>query len=95
MDHLKWGVRENFRWSITDSREPVTQVSGWPSRRPTLCTHAMEYNVYSLFFNLVVNALRSEQVWPSNVKHCPQSWALGERISGKALSIWYTTSGSC
>ncbi len=25
------------------------------------------------FLAFLVNALRSEQVWPANVKHCPQS----------------------
>jgi hypothetical protein len=31
----------------------------------------------------VVHALRSEQVWPSNVRNCPQSRALGQHVSWK------------
>jgi len=31
----------------------------------------------------LVNALRSEQIWPSNVRNCPQSWALGQHVSWK------------
>jgi len=31
----------------------------------------------------VVNALRSEQVWPSNVRNCQESWALGHAFPGK------------
>jgi len=43
----------------------------------------------------VVNDLRSEQIWPSNVEHCPQSWALAWTRQGKALCIWLLPSIPC
>ena len=38
----------------------------------------------------MVNALRSETIWPANVEHCPQSWTLGQNFLEKLLLIRYT-----
>ena len=44
---------------------------------------------------LVVNALRSEQILPSNLRNCPQSWALGQIFLEKPLSIRFLSSPFC
>ena len=44
---------------------------------------------------LVVNTLRSGQIWPANVEHCPQSWTLGQTFLEKLLLIWLLSSMFC
>jgi len=47
--------------------------------------------------NEVVNALRSEQVWPSNVRNCcrlHETLAISYRKFGRARKIWWAFSTS-
>jgi hypothetical protein len=37
---------------------------------------------------------KCEQLWPSNMSFCPNHERLQEMFLGKALPIWYTSSGS-
>jgi hypothetical protein len=44
---------------------------------------------------LVVNTLRSGQIWPANVEHCQESWTLGQTFLEKLLLIWLLSSMFC
>jgi len=58
-------------------------------------TNAPGYESYATLLMPVVNALPSEQVWPSNVRNYPQSWAPVHTFSGKPLRIRLLPSMSC
>ncbi|MFL5701496.1 MAG: NADH-quinone oxidoreductase subunit H [Ktedonobacteraceae bacterium] len=44
---------------------------------------------------LMVNTLRSGQIWPANVEHCPQFWTLRQTFLEKLLLIWLLSSMFC